>query len=110
MRILLISATAMISLPVVQPALAQSQSKAVHFADLDLTRAKDQKELDHRISDAATSVCDRNDDIRDLTKMNDYWACRKAALASSHDKVALAIARKEAAERSLQNPVTLAAH
>jgi UrcA family protein len=86
-----------------QPALAQDMTpeKQVAFvrtADLDLRSAAGQRQLDHRLANAAREVCGEASDV-DLKGKNEVRRCRDETLASvkSQRETMFAAARRGAA-------------
>jgi UrcA family protein len=65
------------------PALAQppvTVTSIVQTADLDLSTAKGQRALDHRLSQAVKEVCGTASDV-DIAGKNDVRSCRVETLA-----------------------------
>lgn len=76
------------------PASAQmqsTQSKAVHFDDLNLSADDGAAALHDRIRRAVRSVC-RVDQAQGLKEMSDARACSRTAMADAMPRVQLAVA------------------
>ena len=67
-------------------------TSTVRTADLDLSTAKGQKALDHRIQQAVKEVCGKASDV-DVAGKNDVRRCRTETLASLSSERDLRIAR-----------------
>lgn len=64
------------------------RQRAVYYSDLDLTTQSGKKELNKRISIAASNVCDSRD-------LGHYVSCRNTALRKAKEPVGIAIAKAE---------------
>ena len=106
MKRIVIIAVALLAAPFAQPAAAQGpaadRTQIVSYADLDLSREADVRELDRRIDRAVKQVCGIASDI-DLEGKNEVRRCRTLTSAS------LAAERGRAlASASRPSPVVLA--
>lgn len=81
----LIASTAMISPTVAEAAEAVTLTSIVETADLDLSSASGQRELDRRIAGAARDVCGEASNV-DLEGRNAVRACRDATIAEASAK------------------------
>ena len=87
------------------PALAEPPviaSSTVQTADLDLSTAKGQQALDHRLSQAVKLVCGEASDV-DIAGKNEVRRCRTDALAS------LASERDQRIAKASGEPIQVAA-
>jgi UrcA family protein len=80
----LITASAIKAAPALAetPEAPQTYVSYVQTADLDLSNAKDQHTLDHRLAQAAREVCGDPSDV-DLVGQNRARECRKDAIENS---------------------------
>ncbi len=72
--------------------VADGQSVAVRYSDLDLTTNAGTQALQTRIDHAARAVCG-SADVRDLLGMHEVQHCRQVALSSAAPQVEVAIAQ-----------------
>ena len=86
------------AVPAIAEPVAQNVT-IVRTADLNLTSAADQRELDRRISLAAIEVCGTASDV-DLAGKNDARQCRQAVVAEARAKSAAMVADR-AGDRSI---------
>lgn len=84
--------------------VADGQSVAVRYSDLDLTTNVGTHTLQTRINHAARTVCG-NADIRDLLGMADVQHCRQVALNSAAPQVEVAIAQARTGRAFAANDV-----
>lgn len=67
----------------------------VHYGDLDLTSAKDQKTLETRLAKAAREACDYDKRTGSLLPSNEARACYFKATAKAQGQMAAAIENAE---------------
>ena len=79
------------------PAAPQTYVSYVQTGDLDLSKASDQRTLDHRLAQAAREVCGDPSDV-DLVGQNKARECRKDAIEKAGVKreALFAAAKREA--------------
>lgn len=82
------------------PALAQTVSKSVSYAGLDLSTPSGQHRLDHMVAAAVGEICGI-DYERDLTVSMATNACRRAAMASARPQMARAFAKADEGRRAV---------
>ena len=75
-----------------EPFASNGRTAEVRFADLDLTKSDDRRELNRRLYRAASRVCSSTDS-REVTR------CREGALRNIKQPVAAALARAETRAR-----------
>ena len=90
-KLMIMAALPVLAMAAPQVAMAEESNTAhASYAGLDLTTEAGQKELKHRIEQAAKSVCSDNR-VRGAAEANRRSACMKVALKKSEQQFAAAI-------------------
>lgn len=87
---MLLNTIALVMMVQASPALAQADTRAVSYADLDLSQSAGQAALESRLRSAVRQVCG-DPGVRDLKEMYAQRACRSQALAKAKADMTLAI-------------------
>lgn len=98
------ASAAMVATPA--SAQAETQSKAVHFDDLDLGTETGADTLHHRVRSAVRSVCAVNKAQTLKEKMNAN-ACSKVAMADATPRVQLAVAQARTNQGYAANSISI---
>jgi UrcA family protein len=81
-----LAAVATANLATATPKADEPRSTVVHYADLDLTRPEDARQLYRRIKRAARTVCD-NYPSSDIERLKEYGNCLGQAMTAAVEKV-----------------------
>lgn len=92
-----------IAIPLASPVSAETQTRRVSYADLDLTSHAGRNTLRLRVNSAVDQVCGSVSGVRSMVELHDIKSCREDTLAKTRPQIAQATFRAQQGLASIED-------